>query len=365
MSDMGMNDRVLRINPHLRVISVTDNEIVAKHGTRSAFARTWRDHGRTGFLGSLIRAIDGKTSVRALIAGGLCGEADVADARALVAELVEANVLVGAEDDVCDVYLRTIQGADQPLTDQRVGIVGCGQLGSRIARHLVQAGVGYVTLLDDARAEDVPTARRLLGLHPDSVQPGAHLARCLSVDLDRLAVRNIAVMTDDGLTEQAFTTLFERCDFVVAALDEYLVSVLDAINEAALTAEKPWVMVAMDGSEGIAGPLFVPGDTCCFSEFEIQGVAASGMMKRDVLTFRDAEYGRRRAMGVGLPPYVDILCGQAAAGALSFLATGRSFLLGRAIRTDFERMSVDYEDIRRLPRCPACGPFRPFRNVFL
>lgn len=33
-------------------------------------------------------------------------------------------------------------------------------------------------------------------------------------------------------------------------------------------------------------------------------------------------------------------------------------------RTDFERMSVDYEDIKTIPRSPARAPFRPFRNVF-
>jgi hypothetical protein len=65
------------------------------------------------------------------------------------------------------------------------------------------------------------------------------------------------------------------------------------------------------------------------------------------------------------PAYIEVAAGMAAIAAARYLVTGKSFLVGRSLRFDFERLSVDTEEILRLPRCPACAPYRPYRHAYL
>lgn len=48
-----------------------------------------------------------------------------------------------------------------------------------------------------------------------------------------------------------------------------------------------------------------------------------------------------------------------------FLKTGKSNLLNASIKIDFETMEIDYINILKLPRCPACESHSGFKNMFL
>lgn len=114
------------------------------------------------------------------------------------------------------------------------------------------------------------------------------------------------------------------------------------------------------------GPLYVPSETACYYEFETQ-VEASTAFREDYLLYKEhlADAGIHGAYFV-LPPYPQIAAGFSALSASQFLARGQAMTVGRSIRIDFERLSVDYQDVLRLPRCPACGSDRaPYRQLFL
>lgn len=363
---MMLEDEKYQINPHVRVIHVTPNEILVKHSARSFFSKSWTDKGRTGLLGRLVHHMDGKSSLKELHERGVIQSDEYAGTLQLVTELVDEHILIKAEHDVVDVYLKVIQGANSTLADKRIGIIGCGQAGSRIARQLAQCGVGHLLLSSDTKVQNPATVQRFLSIEPTFITQGQPVADCLAQSLRQFDTCKVTTLTDDSFAKEQIKAVFEQCDFVIAALDEYLQTTLHSINQQALEAEKPWAMVVFDGSEGVAGPIFVPGDTCCYNEFELQGIAAAGSLKRDVITYYDAVTATGQAdLGIAPSPYIDVVTGQFTAGLLTYLTSGSSFLVSRAIRTDFERMSVDYEDIKRIPRCSACAPFRPFRNVFL
>lgn len=269
-------DRVYKINPHLKVIRITNNEIMARHSARSAFSRTWCDTGRTGLIGKLIGHMDGDSSLGDLVERGIVKETEVEDAQSIIDELRDEDILIEPDNDLVAVYLRTIYQAERPFTQSHVGIIGCGQAGSRIARHFAAVKIQKITLCDDVIVKDPIIIQRMLGIDPIYLKEDAPLAECLAKSLAPYGVDRICCVTEDSLSDDQIKNIFEECDFVVVALDEYLSSVLHRVNEHVLNADKPWASVVMDGSEGIVGPIYIPGDTCCFNEFEQQGLATAG-----------------------------------------------------------------------------------------
>jgi thiazole/oxazole-forming peptide maturase SagC family component len=169
-------------------------------------------------------------------------------------------------------------------------------------------------------------------------------------------------LADDGALEK----LCQRSDFVVLALETYSPTVLHALNESAINTRTRWLSVYFDGSEAVIGPTYVPGETCCYHEFETQA-QASLRYKAEYLVFK--EFLRDTAVDTEplvLPPYASVAAGFAVTSVVRSLLNGQTFTSGRAMRINFETLSIDMQDVLRLPRCPACGGARPtYRNLFL
>ncbi len=149
-----------KVNPHLKVIRITNNEIMVRHSARSAFSRTWCDTGRTGLIGKLVGHLDGDSSLGDLVERGVIKEAEVEDAQSIIDQLRGEDILIEPDNDLVAVYLHTIYQAEQPFTQSHVGIIGCGQAGSRIARHFAVAKIQKITLCDDVVVEN-PTIIQL------------------------------------------------------------------------------------------------------------------------------------------------------------------------------------------------------------
>ncbi len=358
-------DRRLRINPNLRLIFVTRNEVLVKHGTRSAFSKIFGDHANSGLIGPLVARFREPTSLSEIFDRDEHLRDRRDDVLSLVETLIEDGVLVDAQDGIAASYYRALRGAANGLSDKHVGIVGAGQVGARVARHLAWLGVGKLTILDDGPLPDEDEVRRLFGCESTvGDDKGETLAGRLAEGLRRSGHPDVSVLADDRIDVSECEEIFSVCDFVVAAFDEYRLRILHTMNQAALDADKPWISLYIDGSEAVIGPLFVPGETCCFNEFFQQGLAAAGLLKKEVMAHLDAlDSQGTRSLGIVLPFFADIAAGYLVSGVADYLMTERSFLVGRAIRQDFERLAIDYEEILRLPRCPACRPFRPFRHV--
>jgi bacteriocin biosynthesis cyclodehydratase domain-containing protein len=310
--------RQLVLNPYLRVIRCGDNEILVKHGTHSLYSHSIVDKQRTRLLGRLVTYFSTPASVDHLVLDGIVEKGLEDASRELTDYLLDRGVLVDPAQSLTGVYVDTIlrrgdRRADASgLATKRVALVGEGRLAERVESHLSDLG-----LLGVARTA------------------GGWDATCESADL------------------------------VVVASDSFSPSLFHAINEPAIDHRTPWLLAYIDGSEAIIGPTFVPPETSCYYEFEIQAEAALGLRDTYLLYKEHVSSGESGSPPVP-PAYVDITAGFSVVAATRHLAGMPGFTVNRAVRIQLETLTVDYVDVSKLPRCPACAPLRPGpRHLYL
>jgi|GEM_PF-2561081 len=354
------------VNPHLRIVYISDDEIAVKHSGRSPSSRAVRDEGGTKVLGSVLRALTVPRALSELIHSGVVSESKRADLEGLVAYLLEEQILLKEGQDVVEVYLRSILGGKQALSAVRVAVVGSGHLGSRIAEQLIRLGIGALEVMDDRRVKRSEIDARYFTLPRALLQPGSSYAENLATHLRTIGTAEVGARLNAVHDKEALRQLCASSDCVVFASEHPGSVAFHAMNEVALELGTPWLAVSMDGSEATIGPLFLPGQSACYNEYEVQAESSCWGVKDEYLTYREAmARGDLGSEHLSLPSYSDIAAGLAATALMRFLIGGKAILLGRSIRYDFERLSVDTEEVLRLPRCPACAPLRAYRHSYL
>ncbi|MEU3948257.1 TOMM precursor leader peptide-binding protein [Streptomyces sp. NPDC029526] len=320
----GSATRLVR-NPYLTVVQCTDDEVLLRHGSRSRYSRVLRDDGRHRVLGPLLTAFT-EPRLRDDIVSRFADRADKDQLGALVDDLVDGGVLVPEGSGLLAMHRSLMGGRPvRELGETTVGLVGGGSVGTRLNTQLAELGVGRV---------------------PD------------------LAAGTGGLEAPDG--DERLAALLDDTDLVVLALDGFRPSLLHRLNRAAVAAGRPWLPVYADGSELIVGPLVVPGESACYNEHEIQHESSRAL--RHEYQLYSEELARRTADDLPplLAPYAAIAASWAAIGIAPYLVDGASFLVGRAIRIDLERLEITQEHVLRLPRCPVCTEQRPsFRHPFL
>ncbi|MBL7500335.1 TOMM precursor leader peptide-binding protein [Frankia sp. CNm7] len=342
------NDQSARLvrNPHLVVVQCTEDEVLVRHGARSRYSRVLRDDGRNRALGPLLRAFErpvGPDDVANRLADRITRE----QFDQLVAQLSDDGVLVKEGSGTFSLYRGVAGGKPiEGLGAATVGVIGLGQIGAQVAAQLTELGVGGVEAL---AAGDGKPAAAAWSAHLNG-SAGAVPVRPGSVDDDP---DTVGAIVDDT-------------DVVVLALEGFRPALLHRVNRVAVAAGRPWLPVYADGSEMIVGPLVVPGESACYNEHEIQH-ESSRVLRREYLLYSEEQAGQSAGgLPALLPPFAAIAASWAVVALIPFLADGASFLVGRAIRIDFERLEITQEHVLRLPRCPVCSPHRPaFRHPFL
>jgi bacteriocin biosynthesis cyclodehydratase domain-containing protein len=322
------------LNPHLTVVRCSDDEVLVKHGTRSLFTETLYDEDRHALLGRLIDLHRRPGNIEQFLAHGALSQAEAELAASTVATLIERAVLVPAEQSGVRAHAGALIGPVDRLDTAVIGIVGDGALAAR---------------LTDTLSAYEPQAIVTLGADgDDSAIEGP--------------VRPLAGAVHD---EAALTALFSEATFVICALDRWSPTVCHTVNAVALAAGTPWLSVMLDGSEAIIGPTSVPGETACYAEFEIQHESTL-TLRDEYLLYKEALIADPPHGRIAPPAHVDVAGGLAATAAAQFLLRGTTFTIDRAVRVNFETASIDYQDVQRLPRCPACEGLRPpYRHLFL
>lgn len=359
--------RKVMVNPHLKVIQCSEDEVVVKHGSRSRFSRFIRDEGRSRLLGRVLRNLTPPASLEALEEQGIVEASEMDDARRLVDYLLEEGILVPPEEDVTAVYLDTILGLEGRFAEHSVGLVGAGYLGSRIADELARLGLGKLVLLDDRKVQDEGLERRHFALNPAEVKEGLPYTECVAAHLEAWSGTEVETMDSDLADEDSLEALAGKVDFIIAALELYSAKTFHTVNAVMLDLHQPWMSVFVDGGEARIGPIYVPGETACYSDYEIQHEANLGVMKDGYLLYKEA-LNQQRIDGshLTLAPYLSVATGMATTAVARFLLSGKSFLVERGLRVDFERLSVDFEDVLRIPRGPAGTPSRAsYRHLFM
>jgi adenylyltransferase/sulfurtransferase len=164
-----------------------------------------------------------------------------------------------------DRYSRQIRfhgiGADgqNRIREGRVLLCGCGALGSAIADGLVRAGVGFLRLVDRDFVELSNLQRQVLYDEQDIAD---QLPKAIAAGR-KLAKINSQVSLDPKVTDIDHTNILalaEGVDLILDGMDNFETRFL--INDAALTANVPWIYGGCVGSHGQVMPIF-PGETAC------------------------------------------------------------------------------------------------------
>lgn len=325
-------------NPALVIVTCSDNEVLIKHGSRSGYSRALVDDAKSRLLGRTLLALKSPQTVSEVVA--TIGEANRASMVAtLVSSLAREGIVVPVGTSFSRALIGGVYagGATSSGLDglAKIGILGDGELASRIADGLSAAG------LDGEREPGMDTLRS-----------------------NRDGVGEKETPEFEGNLAGRWERLAETCDIVIAAYDVLSPSSFHEINEAALQNPKPWLLVYIDGSEGVLHPIMQPGVTPCYFELETQSEATL-TRRSDYQIFKDELSESEQRVGV-FPPYADILCGLTTLAVLRHAANLLPFASDQTIHVDFERMVIDYQSVLKLPRCPACEGLRPaYRHLFM
>jgi bacteriocin biosynthesis cyclodehydratase domain-containing protein len=216
------------------------------------------------------------------------------------------------------------------LADADVVVVSVGDVGPAIAEDLLRAGVGSVSLLQ-------PLAERRRDV--DELESTGGVSRLA----DRDGFSHVERDLGDALADADAATL---------ALDAAYPSVARAFNEVALATGTPWLLAQVRGFDGLVGPVVFPGETACFECLQ-RRIEANLSSPGEYEQYREAL--EPSFASVGLPSFSRAVAGYASVDLLYLLAYGQSFTVERTLAVNFLNLSVEVNEVLKLPRCPACG----------
>lgn len=150
-----------------------------------------------------------------------------------------------------------VEGQER-LMAARIGLIGCGALGTTTADLLVRAGVGYLRIIDRDVVELTNLQRQTLFTESDARerQPKAEAA------VERLRQINSEVNVEAVVADFCFSnaiSLISGLDLVIDGTDNFLARL--TLNDACLELKVPWVYGGALGSYGVTMNV-LPGGVC-------------------------------------------------------------------------------------------------------
>jgi len=363
-----ISSQIFVINPSLKVIFCGEDQILVIHGIRSEFKQIIRDEGNSRLLGRIMRRMTASpTSLEDLINEGYLAQDEVEDAVNLVQVFSQRGILTNVNTTPVDSYINSILGLGSSLNSICIGIVGAGQLGISIAEELALINVGRMRVIDDRCTGFSEYEQKYLGLScqdADKDIPYVDLLKSRLQDRGYDRVEGASISYDaPGVLEELLTDV----NFLIVSSEVFSSHLFHTADIATISASKPWISAFIDGSEGCIGPIYIPGETCCYNEFEIQMESTLPTSAGEYFLYKEAiSDSSIISPQFVFPPYLSIVAGFVANVVSSFLLSGRSYLVGRCLRINFEKPYIDYEEILKLPRTPTSVSSRHgYRNTFL
>jgi bacteriocin biosynthesis cyclodehydratase domain-containing protein len=179
----------------------------------------------------------------------------------------------------------------------------------------------------------------------------------------RLSTATIALVGAGSVAEEAARLLpgtvrrqawdeRPRGDLAVAAPESAELPLLACWNRQCLDAGQPWMLVLpYNGRFASVGPLFIPGETCCYACFVARRASALPdgadlvALEREPATY---PVGRGLAAALG---------GLAATVAAAWIARADATAAGTFVALELEDgLRATRHRVFRVPRCDACSP---------
>lgn len=151
----------------------------------------------------------------------------------------------------------------EKLEAARVGLVGCGALGSVIANHLVRSGVGYLRIADRDYPEIHNLHRQMLYTEDDVAR---HIPKAEAA-AHHLREANSAVIVEPVVSVIDDASIFsfaDGLDVLVDGTDNFPTRF--AMNEYAVRTGTPWVYGGVIATTGMSMTV-VPGEGPCLRCF--------------------------------------------------------------------------------------------------
>jgi molybdopterin/thiamine biosynthesis adenylyltransferase len=225
----------------------------------------------------------------------------------------------------------------EKLAAARVGLVGCGALGSVIANHLVRAGVGYLRIADRDYPELHNLHRQVLFTEEDVAR---HLPKSEAAAAHLRAInREVTVEPlKTTITADTLPDFAAGLDLLVDGTDNFATRF--ALNDYAVARGMPWVYGGVIASSGMTMTI-VPGDGPCLR-----------CLVRDL---PDREHAPTADVAGVLNTVVAVISSVEATEVIKLLvdpgARSRHLLVVDLWDLTFEKLEV-----ARDPDCVCCGP---------
>lgn len=250
------------------------------------------------------------------------------------------------------------------LKNARVVAVGLGRIGSVVVSNLLGSGVGRLRGFDARRVDEQD-------LGPVYNHHDRNLPRADAI-LTRLGNSNpfVKFTAESAKLDSVddVKNLIEDCDLLIVCEDDPAVRVFETVNDACLQKKVRWLGVSLFGSQGVIGPMVVPGDTPCYRCYKLRERSNAPHLEEYVSFenyLRDNPDHNVKQGGLRLfENVVGSLAALEAVYALTGLADPRS--VASLLTVDLYNLEIESHPVLRLPRCPSCSPTRdkPKRKVF-
>jgi bacteriocin biosynthesis cyclodehydratase domain-containing protein len=311
---------------------------------------------------ALLAALDGARTIEQLREE--FGAEQVDD---VIAQLQELEVVEDASDDELIAprererfdrqlrYFSDLGGGLAPsqcqerLREAKVAVLGVGGLGSWSAWALACCGVGEMWLVDGDEVEISNLNRQILYSEADLGLP----------KVERAAERLRAFYSDCRITatprrlesQAEIAEFIAGSDFVIDAADWPAHDIERWCNAACFEAGIPYITMSHFPPVARVGPLYVPGETGCFTCQEIA-------YRREYPLF-DVVVEQRRAQpspAATLGPACGLIGGQVGLETMHLLTgLAKPSTHGVAHMYDLRTMEVKREPVVPEPECPVCG----------
>jgi adenylyltransferase/sulfurtransferase len=221
------------------------------------------------------------------------------------------------------------------LSTKTVTVIGAGALGSRVALHLVQLGLGHLRLVDRDIVELSNLQRQVLYTERDA---NDQIPKALAAQ-EKLRAINPQVKVSahvQDVNSGTIERLVSNCDLIVDATDNLSTRFL--INDVSYKLNIPWIHGGAIASRGTVAS-FIPGQTPCYRCLFHQPVEQHGQTCDTI--------------GV-LGPLVHIVASMQTIMACQILSQEAPLCTRSIMYIDIWQHDVEHFPREQNPHCPCC-----------
>jgi bacteriocin biosynthesis cyclodehydratase domain-containing protein len=240
------------------------------------------------------------------------------------------------------------------LKCSKVGVIGSGSIGTAVLSSLARMGIGQLVGVETAPGLSTEAALS----NPDT-DGGIATKRVLTSLININPYVNVSAARINYSDKTAVTSAIGGCDVIAVAIDNIAFTIYEQVHNASLTEGIPWIVCSpLNSIEGIVGPFFVPGETCCYRCYQHR-IQSNLTRHAEYIAFesyvkdregRTAEYGYLGPF----PMIIGNLLALEIVKHLTGFASPETY--GRLITLNFLTLRMQHHEVFKLPRCPDCSP---------